>query len=228
MIRTVRLAAVVLLVLAVRAPVAMGGDRFGDDSMGTTSESAYRARRKGAIKSLGSVLRAVRKRVQGEVAGVKLQRRKGRLVYRVRVIQKNGRIRTVYVRAGSAGRARGKNGRRRDSDGRKVKRQKTRSTVAHTSDGAGSSGNSNSAYGSGGRGSGERNRNERSANTDRSGRSTGAAASIASGGGTVDSGGGSGETRAGSSGHGTSRHGGDDRENSGGRGRGRNRGRDHN
>jgi uncharacterized membrane protein YkoI len=71
---------------------------------------ARRAVESGEIKSLAEILQAVRDKLPGEVTGVKIERKSGRLVYEFRVVGARGRLLEVYVDAatGEIGRTREK------------------------------------------------------------------------------------------------------------------------
>ncbi len=62
-------------------------------------EVARQAVARGEIKSLTDILQAVRGKLPGEVAGVKLERKHGRLVYEFRVVGAQGRLLEVHVDA---------------------------------------------------------------------------------------------------------------------------------
>jgi uncharacterized membrane protein YkoI len=60
---------------------------------------ARRAVERGEIKPLAEILQRVRDKLPGEVASVKLERERGRLVYEFRVVGARGRLLEVYVDA---------------------------------------------------------------------------------------------------------------------------------
>ena len=94
------------LVAAAGILLAFGGtlinaeDRFGDDD----HDRAYTGVKSGKLKSLSTILKIARRRVKGRVAGVSLVRRGTKLVYRVKILKKNGRLVNVYIDAGSRAR----------------------------------------------------------------------------------------------------------------------------
>ena len=60
-----------------------------------------RAVERGEIKSLAEILQTVRDKLPGEVASVKLERERGRLVYEFRVVGPRRPLLEVYVDAAS-------------------------------------------------------------------------------------------------------------------------------
>ena len=70
------------------------GEDFSDDH-----EEAYARRRRGALRPLSDVLKALRKRYGGNVLDVRLRRRRGRVYYSVRIMDRRGRVRDVSVSA---------------------------------------------------------------------------------------------------------------------------------
>ena len=62
-------------------------------------EVARQAVARGEIKSLTDILQAVRGKLPGEVAGVKLERKHGRPIYEFRVVGAQGRLLEVHVDA---------------------------------------------------------------------------------------------------------------------------------
>jgi uncharacterized membrane protein YkoI len=87
--------------------VFAAGARADDDH---DHDVARRAVERGEIKSLAEILQTVRDKLPGEVASVKLERERGRLVYEFRVVGARGRLLEVYVDAatGEIGRTREK------------------------------------------------------------------------------------------------------------------------
>ena len=87
--------------------VFSAGARADDDR---DHDVARRAVERGEIKSLAEILQTVRDRLPGEVASVKLERERGRLVYEFRVVGARGRLLEIYVDAatGEIGRTREK------------------------------------------------------------------------------------------------------------------------
>ena len=86
------MAIALISVVAVLATAARADD-------GHDHEVARQAVERGEIKSLADILHAVRGKLPGEVAGVKLERKQGRLVYEFRVVGARGRLFEVYVDA---------------------------------------------------------------------------------------------------------------------------------
>lgn len=76
--------------------VFSAGARADDDH---DHDVARRAVERGEIKSLAEILQTVRDKLPGEVASVKLERERGRLVYEFRVVGARGRLLEVYVDA---------------------------------------------------------------------------------------------------------------------------------
>lgn len=76
--------------------VFAAGARADDDH---DHDVARRAVERGEIKSLAEILQTVRDKLPGEVASVKLERERGRLVYEFRVVGARGRLLEVYVDA---------------------------------------------------------------------------------------------------------------------------------
>jgi uncharacterized membrane protein YkoI len=64
-------------------------------------EDVRRAVEAGEIRSLADILAAVRGKLPGEVAGVEIERERGRWLYEFRVIDGKGRLYEVYVDARS-------------------------------------------------------------------------------------------------------------------------------
>src|SRR5512141_2569644 len=94
-------AVALLTALAVFATAARADDDHDHDV-------ARRAVERGEIKPLAEILRALRDRLPGEVAKVKLERDHGRLTYEFRIVSAQGRILEVHVDAatGEIGRPR--------------------------------------------------------------------------------------------------------------------------
>lgn len=76
--------------------VFAAGARADDDH---DHDVARRAVERGEIKPLAEILQTVRDKLPGEVASVKLERERGRLVYEFRVVGARGRLLEVYVDA---------------------------------------------------------------------------------------------------------------------------------
>ena len=98
-----RATAIALLsALAVLATAARADDRDHD--------VARQAVERGEIKSLAEILQTVRDKLPGEVAGVKIERKGGWLVYELRIVDAQGHLLKVHVDAatGEIGRSREK------------------------------------------------------------------------------------------------------------------------
>lgn len=97
------------LAICLLSAVAMfaAGARADD---GHDHDVARRAVERGEIKPLAEILQMVRDRLPGEVAGVKIERKGGRLMYELRIVGAQGRLLEVYVDAatGEIGRTREK------------------------------------------------------------------------------------------------------------------------
>jgi uncharacterized membrane protein YkoI len=85
--------AIALLSALAAFPVAARADDDRDHDM------ARRAVERGEIRPLVEILQAVRDKLPGEVAGVKIERRGGRLVYELRIVGTQGRLLEVHVDA---------------------------------------------------------------------------------------------------------------------------------
>ena len=88
--------------LAVAAPVA-GAPRLADarDKDELRRDEVHRAVEAGEIRSLDDILKAVRGKLPGEVAGVEIERKDGRWRYEFRVVDGQGRLFDVYIDARS-------------------------------------------------------------------------------------------------------------------------------
>lgn len=86
--------AVATLVATVPPAVAGDHDEFRRNEMRRAVES-------GEIKSLTDILALVRGQLPGDIAGVEIERKKGRWLYELRVVDGNGRLFEVYVDARS-------------------------------------------------------------------------------------------------------------------------------
>jgi uncharacterized membrane protein YkoI len=84
--------------LAVAALVA-ATPRLADarDKDELRRDEVRRAVEAGEIRSLDDILKAVRGKLPGEVAGVEIERKDGRWLYEFRVIDGQGRLFEVYV-----------------------------------------------------------------------------------------------------------------------------------
>lgn len=86
--------AVAMLVATVPQATARDGDHDRRDDVRRAVEA-------GEIKSLTDILALVRGQLPGEIAGVEIERKKGRWLYEFRVVDGNGRLFEVYVDARS-------------------------------------------------------------------------------------------------------------------------------
>lgn len=87
--------AVPLLAGVLLAPVpaaASDHDRGAPDAVRRAVEA-------GEIKSLADILASVRGKLPGEVAGVEIERERGRWIYEFRVVDDKGRLYEAYVDA---------------------------------------------------------------------------------------------------------------------------------
>jgi len=93
---------VLALLLAVAALVA-AAPRLADasDKDEVRRDEMLRAVETGQIRSLADILKAVRGKLPGEVAGVEVERKDGRWLYEFRVVDDKGRLFDVYVDARS-------------------------------------------------------------------------------------------------------------------------------
>lgn len=96
MVRSVRLGVLLSLMLGLATAVAA---RAGEDA---DQDRVRRAVEQGEMLPLATILAAVRPRLPGEVAGVEVERRKGRWLYEFRVVDEKGRLYEVYVDAKTA------------------------------------------------------------------------------------------------------------------------------
>lgn len=92
-----------VLVLTTAALVA-GPPRAADarDKDDVQRDEVRRAVEAGEIRSLEDILKAVRGKLPGEVAGVEIERKDSRWLYEFRVVDGQGRLFEVYVNAQSA------------------------------------------------------------------------------------------------------------------------------
>ncbi|WP_454648296.1 PepSY domain-containing protein [Bradyrhizobium liaoningense] len=82
-------------VLLAAVPAAAGGhDRGAPDAVRRAVEA-------GEIKSLADILGSIRGKLPGEVAGVEIERQRGRWVYEFRVVDDKGHLYEVHVDARS-------------------------------------------------------------------------------------------------------------------------------
>ena len=96
MVRSVRLGVLLSLMLGLATAVAA---RAGEDA---DQDRVRRAVEQGEMLPLATILAAVRPRLPGEVAGVEVERRKGKWLYEFRVVDEKGRLYEVYVDAKTA------------------------------------------------------------------------------------------------------------------------------
>jgi len=82
-------------ILLASAPAVAGGHDKG------APEAVRRAVEAGEIKSLADIFAAVRGKLPGEVAGVEIERERGRWLYEFRIVDAKGRLYKVYVDARS-------------------------------------------------------------------------------------------------------------------------------
>ncbi|MBR1273288.1 PepSY domain-containing protein [Bradyrhizobium sp. AUGA SZCCT0283] len=87
-----RMAIGLVTALAVVAAEAQADDHRDHDV-------ARQAVERGEIKSLAEILQAVRDKLPGEIAGVKIEREGGRLTYELRIVGARGRLLKVHVDA---------------------------------------------------------------------------------------------------------------------------------
>ena len=88
------LAAAALVAVAPRLADASEKDEVRRDEI-------LRAVETGEIRALADILKAVRGKLPGEVAGVEVERKDGRWLYEFRVVDGQGRLFDVYVDARS-------------------------------------------------------------------------------------------------------------------------------
>lgn len=86
------LAAAVLLAAAPRPLAARDDDNYRRDEVRRAVDS-------GAIRSLSDILKTVSGKLPGEVAGVEIEKKEGRWLYELRVVDGQGRLFEVYVDA---------------------------------------------------------------------------------------------------------------------------------
>lgn len=103
---TRRAALLLVLGAALVRPAAADDDHHDDDHRGERDgevhhDSVRDALAKGSIKPLPDVLKAGETAMPGQVVGVKLERKKGRLVYELKILASQGRLREVYIDAAS-------------------------------------------------------------------------------------------------------------------------------
>lgn len=89
------------LALPVLAAVLLASPAAAGDRDEGAPEAVRRAVEAGEIKSLADILAAVRGKLPGEVAGVEIERDRGRWLYEFRIVDAKGRLYEVYVDARS-------------------------------------------------------------------------------------------------------------------------------
>lgn len=97
-----------LAIALVSALAVFAAGARADD--GRDHDMARQAVERGEIKPLAEILQIVRDKLPGEIAGVKIERKNGRLVYELRIVGAEGRLLEVHVDAatGEIGRTREK------------------------------------------------------------------------------------------------------------------------
>jgi uncharacterized membrane protein YkoI len=94
--RDLTMMALVVALVAAAPQLADAGDR---DEL--RRDEVRRAVETGQIRSLADILKAVREKLPGEVAGVEIDRKDGRWRYEFRVVDGQGRLFEVYIDARS-------------------------------------------------------------------------------------------------------------------------------
>ncbi|HEY6858228.1 MAG TPA: PepSY domain-containing protein [Pseudolabrys sp.] len=89
----------VALVVALVAAAPQLADARDQDEL--RRDEVRRAVETGQIRSLADILKAVREKLPGEVAGVEIDRKDGRWRYEFRVVDGQGRLFEVYIDARS-------------------------------------------------------------------------------------------------------------------------------
>jgi len=84
------------------APPAAADDHHERGHYDKDQDLARAALERGDALPLAEVLTRVAPTLSGEVVGIELEREDGRLVYELKVIAPNGRVREVYVDAATA------------------------------------------------------------------------------------------------------------------------------
>lgn len=87
------------LVVALVAAAPQLADARDEDEL--RRDEVRRAVETGQIRSLADILKAVREKLPGEVAGVEIDRKDGRWRYEFRVVDGQGRLFEVYIDARS-------------------------------------------------------------------------------------------------------------------------------
>lgn len=87
------------LVVALVAAAPQLADARDEDEL--RRDEVRRAVETGQIRSLADILKAVREKLPGEVAGVEIDRKDGRWRYEFRIVDGQGRLFEVYIDARS-------------------------------------------------------------------------------------------------------------------------------
>jgi uncharacterized membrane protein YkoI len=90
---------IVALLAAVLVPAP--DQAVARDRDPTRLDQVRRAVESGEIRPLGDILKAVRAKLPGEVAGVEVEKKEGRWLYEFRVVDTQGRLFEVHVDARS-------------------------------------------------------------------------------------------------------------------------------
>ena len=85
-----------LAIALVSLAAFAAGARADDDR---DHDVARHAVERGEIKPLAEILQVLRDKLPGEIAGVKIERKGGRLVYELRIVSAGGRLLEVHVDA---------------------------------------------------------------------------------------------------------------------------------
>jgi uncharacterized membrane protein YkoI len=88
-----------LLTLAFSAPTRANDDTHEEES---DHDKALHAVEHGEILPLEQVLVGIRPQIQGDIIGLELEKEDGLWVYEFKVIDSNGRLKTIYVDAKTA------------------------------------------------------------------------------------------------------------------------------
>jgi uncharacterized membrane protein YkoI len=96
-----KLTALASVVAVTAFVVAMPRSADASEKDEVRRDEVLRAVETGQIRSLADILNAVRSKLPGEVAGVEVERKKGRWLYEFRVVDSKGRLFDVYVDARS-------------------------------------------------------------------------------------------------------------------------------
>lgn len=94
--------AMVLVMTAIWLPTPILADDKHERRRSETDvhqDQVLEALQRGEIRPLAEVLAAAEKVMPGQVVGVKVKRKEGRLVYELKILSGRGRLREVYVDA---------------------------------------------------------------------------------------------------------------------------------